>query len=286
MLRCYYACGSPDHIVWHYRRRNTELLGQSQGPSQNQRTGARGVKSKLNSFDFLHPDSDNESSNINTVRIQDKGSKPREVVMEVQGVSAKGVTDSGADITIMGVELFKQVASVACLKSSAFRKPNRIPYTYNNQPFSLDGKLELGISFDNRTMRTGIINYHPQCDGMVERFNCTLTSILRKHTAHFGSQWDRYLPGVMWAYQNTPHDSTGEKHSFLLLGHDCRTPTEACYLPETPAQVGSVEKYREELMHWLTSARDLKAECIQKAQGQYRWKYDQHTTHTSIGYSF
>ena len=52
--------------------------------------------------------------------------------------------------------------------------------------------------------------YHPQCDIMVERFNRTLKTILRKHAARFQTQWDRYLPGVLWAYRNTPHDSTGE----------------------------------------------------------------------------
>ena len=58
--------------------------------------------------------------------------------------------------------------------------------------------------------------YHPQCDGAVERFNRTLKTILRKHAAKFGCQWDRFLPGVLWAYRNTPHTSTGEKPSFLL----------------------------------------------------------------------
>ena len=70
--------------------------------------------------------------------------------------------------------------------------------------------------------------YHPQCDGMVERFNRTLKTMIRKHAARFGAQWDRYLPGILCAYRNTPHDFTGEKPSFLLLGHDCRTPMEAC----------------------------------------------------------
>ena len=46
--------------------------------------------------------------------------------------------------------------------------------------------------------------YHPQCDEMVECSNCSLKTILRKHTAKFGNQWDRYLPGVLWAYKNTP----------------------------------------------------------------------------------
>ena len=61
--------------------------------------------------------------------------------------------------------------------------------------------------------------YHPQCDGMVERFNRTLKTT-------FGNQWDRYLSGVLWAYRNTPHESTGEKPSFLLFGIGCRTPAE------------------------------------------------------------
>ncbi len=60
--------------------------------------------------------------------------------------------------------------------------------------------------------------YYPQCDGMVERFNRTLTSTLSKHVSRFGTQWDRYLSGVLWAYRNTPHESTGEKPSFLLFG--------------------------------------------------------------------
>ncbi len=79
--------------------------------------------------------------------------------------------------------------------------------------------------------------YHPQCDGMVERFNRTLKAMLRKHSARFGAQWDTYLPGVLWAYRNTPHESTREKPSFLLFGFDCRSPTEAALLTPTPVRV-------------------------------------------------
>ena len=31
--------------------------------------------------------------------------------------------------------------------------------------------------------------YHPQCSGMVERFNRTLKGMLRAHVARFGNQW-------------------------------------------------------------------------------------------------
>ena len=88
--------------------------------------------------------------------------------------------------------------------------------------------------------------YHPQCDGAVKRFNRTLKTALRKHAARFGCQWD--LPGILWAYRNTPHSYTGEKPSFLLFGLDCRTPTEAAYLPVTEISPTDVSDYREELM--------------------------------------
>ena len=112
--------------------------------------------------------------------------------------------------------------------------------------------------------------YHLQCDGMVEHFNRTLKTILRKHAATFENQWDCYLPGVLWAYRNTPHESTGEKPSFLLFGIDCHTPTEAAYLPPSSLCPADVSDYREELMLSLSLARKLAAESIQKAQVKYK----------------
>ena len=66
---------------------------------------------------------------------------------------------------------------------------------------------------------------------MVERFNRTLKAMLRKRAAQYGTQWDKQLPGVLWAYRNTPHDTTGEKPSFLLFRWDCESPSEAAMLP-------------------------------------------------------
>lgn len=126
----------------------------------------------------------------------------------------------------------------------------------------------LGITKLNTTA------HHPQCDGMVERFNRALKSMLRKHAATFGSQWDRYLPGVLWAYRNVPHDSTKEKPSFLLLGIDCRTPSEAALLPPQELEPTEVTDYREELILSLSAARTLAAESIKGAQSRYKKSYD------------
>ena len=86
--------------------------------------------------------------------------------------------------------------------------------------------------------------------------------MLHKHAARFGMQWDQFLSGVLWAYRNTPHESTGEKPSFLLFGIDCRSPSEAAICLPNQLEPGAVEDYREQLMLNLSSAREL-AECTE-----------------------
>ena len=73
-----------------------------------------------------------------------------------------------------------------------------------------------------------------------------------------------------------PHDSMGEKPSFLLFGLDCRSPTEACLLPPNPVEAADISDYREELVLSLSSARQLASSVLQKAQ-KYKDSYDHHS---------
>ena len=47
--------------------------------------------------------------------------------------------------------------------------------------------------------------YHPQTDGMVERFNATLKRLVRKLTQNSEVEWDLCLPYVLWSYRGTIH---------------------------------------------------------------------------------
>ncbi len=116
--------------------------------------------------------------------------------------------------------------------------------------------------------------YHPQCDGLTERFNRTLKTMLRKHAASYGTQWDKYLHGVVWAYRNVPHESTSENPSYLLFGRDCRYPVEAAFLPVTEPELTDVSDYCSELVTTLSQARDLAVQSIQEAQRKYKRQYD------------
>ena len=123
--------------------------------------------------------------------------------------------------------------------------------------------------------------YHPQCDGMVERLNRTLKAMLRKHASQFGTQWDTYLPGVLWAYRNTIHEATGEKPSFLLFGIDCRTPTEAALLPSSPLEPVDITDYHHQLVLSLSAAHQTAVDCVKKAQQKYKKFYDRKASNRS-----
>ena len=42
--------------------------------------------------------------------------------------------------------------------------------------------------------------YHPQSDGLVERFNRTLTDMLAKSIVPGITEWDQKLPFILFAY--------------------------------------------------------------------------------------
>lgn len=107
----------------------------------------------LDPLSLLYSSSD-ESDGIRVVRVQDSGSQPHYAEVQVQGVPALGIVDSGADITIMGAELFQRVAATNRIRKKAFNKPDKIPHTYDQKTFTLDGYLHLDISFGEKTMQT------------------------------------------------------------------------------------------------------------------------------------
>ncbi len=59
--------------------------------------------------------------------------------------------------------------------------------------------------------------YHPQTDGMVERFNQTMKRMLKKSRGAWNGQWDKALPPyVLGEYRTIPNETTGLLHlSFI-----------------------------------------------------------------------
>ena len=66
--------------------------------------------------------------------------------------------------------------------------------------------------------------YHPQTDGLVEWFNQTLKSMLRKAASNEGKDWDKLDPYLLFAYREVPQASTGFSLFELLYGRNVRGP--------------------------------------------------------------
>jgi hypothetical protein len=121
--------------------------------------------------------------------------------------------------------------------------------------------------------------YHPQTDGLTERFNQTLKQMLRKFVVDKSDDWDQWLPYLLFAYREVPQASTGFSPFELLYGREVRGPLvllkdmwkgEQDSVSTTPI-VDYVVQMREKLEAMGTLAQ----EHIAEAQKLQRTWYDQ-----------
>ena len=77
--------------------------------------------------------------------------------------------------------------------------------------------------------KTRTTAYHPQSDGMVERFNQTLEAQLSKFADHNQQDWDQHLPFLMMAYRSAVHDTTGNTSARMMFGRDLKLPVDLCF---------------------------------------------------------
>ncbi|KAK7484343.1 hypothetical protein BaRGS_00024468 [Batillaria attramentaria] len=106
--------------------------------------------------------------------------------------------------------------------------------------------------------------YHPMCNGLVEKFNGTLKSMLKKLCAEQPRSWNRYINALLFAYREVPQDSTGFSPFELLYGRTVRGPmhilkelwTKEVDAPEVKNSYQYVFELREKLEDTLRMARE------------------------------
>lgn len=124
--------------------------------------------------------------------------------------------------------------------------------------------------------------YHPQCDGMIERFNRTLIDQLAKTLLQQSGEWDDCLNQVALAYNTNPHSTTGFTPFFLTHGHEARMPVNMLLPNNTPSLsiTGSPADYVAQLTQKLQSAFSSAAWNRDYAHNQQKRQYDKSVKHT------
>ena len=126
--------------------------------------------------------------------------------------------------------------------------------------------------------------YHPQTDGLVERFNQTLKAMLRRMVNKEGKDWDRLLPFLLFAYREVPQASTGFSPFELLFGRKIRGPLDVIKerWEADHKSSESVVSYILSIQDRIASMADLVGENMQKAQEtQKRW-YDRNAREKTL----
>ena len=121
--------------------------------------------------------------------------------------------------------------------------------------------------------------YHPQTDGLVERFNKTLKSLLRKFVKKEGRDWDMLLPYLLFAYREVPQATTGFSPFELLYGREVRGPLDVvreeweAEKKSDQSVLSHILAIRERLEEMTTIVQDN----WKKAQSRQKTWHDQNT---------
>ena len=77
--------------------------------------------------------------------------------------------------------------------------------------------------------KTRTTPFHPSSDGLVERFNRTIESMLSMFTDENQTDWDEKLPCLLMAYRGTPQESTQCSPNLLMLGRETELPIDLMF---------------------------------------------------------
>ena len=208
-----------------------------------------------------------DDEEIRQIRLDYQGSKPRHARVEVQGVPAHGIVDSGADITIIGGDLFRQVAAVARLKKRDLKRADREPRTYDQRPFALDGRMDLDISFADAMMKTPVyIKMDAHTPLLLSEGVCRQLGIITYHPDICPKEKDQSSARAKKRSEEEMHVRTAHPHQDVVVDAPKHVPEDTLTLQnqEEIGERGLAEKMQPAPARAITNTSPSEAEGDQR----------------------
>lgn len=120
---------------------------------------------------------------------------------------------------------------------------------HSDQGKQFEGSIFIEMCKVLNIKKTRTSPYHSQCDGLVERFNKTLITMLRSFVDEHQSDWDELLPYVLMENRSVEQESTGFSPNYLMLGREVRTPLDIAF--EMPSQIKDIP-----LQQWVWDLKE------------------------------
>ena len=114
--------------------------------------------------------------------------------------------------------------------------------------------------------------YHPQSDGLVERFNRTLLDMLATAVGEKPFEWEQNLRRLCFAYNTCIHPTTGYSPFALMFGRQARLPMDIVLGATSPSS-STTQQYAVQLQADLEAAyshvRDRMGHKLQQQKVRY-----------------
>ncbi|XP_066969257.1 uncharacterized protein [Macrobrachium rosenbergii] len=150
-------------------------------------------------------------------------------------------------------------------------------------------QTDCGTNFTSKVFRgkcaelavqhTTSVPYHPESQGVVERFHQTLKSVLKKYCYEQGEDWEKGLPFALFAIRNHPNSSTGVAPFELVFGHRVRGPLEIFHEMLASGRKGemNVVEFVENLQKKFARAWKFARENLASSQAVMKSNFDRNT---------
>eukprot|EP00731_Ephydatia_muelleri_P025679 Em0017g762a len=123
-------------------------------------------------------------------------------------------------------------------------------------------------------VKTRTTPYHSQSDGMIERFNRTLISMLKRATIDAERDWDLKLPCLMMAYSTSIHETTKATPFSVMFGREVQLPIDIMFGKPLGVTTTSTLEYARALEQRLVAAYEHVREHLGIEQRRHKQPYD------------